>query len=111
MESTLNIEDLHEKAQKVLSKNAYDYYASGARDENTLKENVNSFSKIKIIPRCLVGRLSQIDMSISLFGESLDIPIMISPTAMHKMGHSGAFLVESHETRFYIAVRRRDWDL
>ena len=35
----LNIEDFHRVAKQKLSKNAYDYYASGAHDEITLRTN------------------------------------------------------------------------
>lgn len=93
MDTILSIEDIHEKAKKQLNKNAYDYYASGARDENTLRDNVDSYRKIKIIPRCLVGNLDNINMSISLFGDHLDFPILVSPTAMHKLGHKGLIYI------------------
>lgn len=33
-------------AKEKLPKNAYDYYASGAEDQWTLKENRNAFSRI-----------------------------------------------------------------
>lgn len=37
--------DFEEQARKVLPKYAYDFYASGANDELTLKENCRAYSR------------------------------------------------------------------
>ncbi|KAF7068051.1 hypothetical protein CFC21_079872 [Triticum aestivum] len=65
---------------------AYDYYASGAEDEWTLKENREAFSRILFRPRILID-VSTIDMTTSVLGMKISMPIMISPTAFQKMAH------------------------
>ena len=39
------VKDFEILAKKSLPKNAYDYYSSGADEENTLKENVDAFKR------------------------------------------------------------------
>ncbi|GMY38294.1 peroxisomal (S)-2-hydroxy-acid oxidase [Fagus crenata] len=69
----------------------YDYYASGAEDQWTLKENRNAFSRISFRPRILID-VSKIDMTTTVLGFKLSVPIMIAPTAMQKMAHPEARL-------------------
>ncbi|CAN8325109.1 unnamed protein product [Cochlearia groenlandica] len=64
----------------------YDYFASGAEDQWTLQENRNAFSKIMFRPRVLID-VSEIDVSATVLGFNISMPIMISPTAMQKMAH------------------------
>ncbi|GAB2261074.1 hypothetical protein Droror1_Dr00011929 [Drosera rotundifolia] len=64
----------------------YDYYASGAEDQWTLAENRNAFSRILFRPRILID-VSNIDMSTTVLGFKISMPIMIAPTAMQKMVH------------------------
>lgn len=61
----------------------YDYFASGAEDQWTLKENRNAFSRILFQPRILV-----LDMTTTVLGFKISMPIMIAPSAMQKMAHT-----------------------
>lgn len=81
------IDDFEKEAFKRLPKNALDYYRSGASDEITLKESVESYKKWKILPRFLRD-VSDIDMTLEVFGSKIDCPIGLSPTAMHKLAHN-----------------------
>ncbi|KAA8540339.1 hypothetical protein F0562_024742 [Nyssa sinensis] len=64
----------------------YEYYAGGAEDQHTLRENVEAFRRIIIRPRILVD-VSRIDMSTTILGYKISAPIMIAPTALHKLAH------------------------
>lgn len=46
MEEITNVMEYEELAKEKLSKMVYDYYASGAEDQWTLRENRNAFSRI-----------------------------------------------------------------
>lgn len=65
---------------------AYDYYASGAEDEWTLEENRNAFARILFRPRILID-VSKIDMTTTVLGYNISMPIMVAPTAFQKMAH------------------------
>lgn len=73
-------------AKEKLPKMIYDYYASGAEDQWTLQENRNAFSRILFRPRVLID-VSKIDMTTTVLGFKISMPIMIAPTAMQKMAH------------------------
>lgn len=78
------IEDYEKEAFSKLSKEALDYYRSGADAETTLRSNIEAFKKLKILPRFLID-VSSIDMSVTIFGEKILCPIGASPSAMHKV--------------------------
>lgn len=73
-------------AKDRMPKMAYDYFASGAEDQVTLRDNRDAFSRIKLRPRVLVD-VSNIDLTTSVLGLQLAMPIMVAPTALHKLAH------------------------
>ncbi|XVF87145.1 hypothetical protein PTKIN_Ptkin18bG0095800 [Pterospermum kingtungense] len=81
-----NVSEYEAIAKEKLPKMVYDYYASGAEDQWTLKENRNAFSRILFRPRILID-VSKIDMTTTVLGFKISMPIMIAPTAMQKMAH------------------------
>ncbi|KMZ57775.1 L-lactate dehydrogenase (cytochrome) [Zostera marina] len=81
-----NISEYEAIAKKKLPKMIFDYYASGAEDQWTLQENRNAFSRILFRQRILID-VSKIDISTTVLGFKISMPIMIAPTAMQKMAH------------------------
>ncbi|KAI3969595.1 hypothetical protein MKX01_020156 [Papaver californicum] len=81
-----NVSEYEALAKERLPKMVYDYYASGAEDQWTLKENTLAFSRILFRPRILID-VSKIDITTSVMGFKISMPIMIAPTAMQKMAH------------------------
>ncbi|KAM3380036.1 peroxisomal (S)-2-hydroxyacid oxidase GLO4 [Capsicum galapagoense] len=82
----VNVNEFQELARQALPKMYYDYYTGGAEDQHTLKENVEAFYRIIIRPRILVD-VSRIDMSTTILGHKTSAPIMVAPTAKHKLAH------------------------
>ncbi|CAA6669903.1 unnamed protein product [Spirodela intermedia] len=81
-----NVNEYEAIAKEKLPKMVYDYYASGAEDQWTLKENRNAFSRILFRPRILIN-VTKIDLTTIILGYKISMPIMIAPTAMQKMAH------------------------
>ncbi|XP_022575429.2 glycolate oxidase 2-like [Brassica napus] len=81
-----NVTEYEAIAKEKLPKMVYDYFASGAEDEWTLQENRNSFARILFRPRILID-VSKIDMTTTILGFKISMPIMVAPTAMQKMAH------------------------
>ncbi|XP_042419037.1 peroxisomal (S)-2-hydroxy-acid oxidase GLO3-like [Zingiber officinale] len=81
-----NVSEYEKIAKQKLPKMIYDYFASGAEDQWTLRENRSAFSRILFRPRILVD-VSNIDMTTTILGFKISMPIMIAPTAMQKMAH------------------------
>ncbi|KAF3953486.1 hypothetical protein CMV_021074 [Castanea mollissima] len=82
----VNLNEFQELAREALPKMYYDFYAGGAEDQYTLEENMEAFRRIMIQPRILVD-VSRIDLSTNVLGYNISAPILIAPTALHKLAH------------------------
>jgi len=86
MSQIVNLFDFEKLAVSKMTDMAYEYVASGAADEFTVRWNRQALDAIKLNPTVLVD-VSQIDTSTSLLGLDLPHPILIAPTAYHKIMH------------------------
>lgn len=80
----LNVDDLETLARSRLPEAALGYYASGAWDEVTLRENRAAFERVRVHYRCLVD-VSRRDLSTEVLGCRMSMPVVIAPTAFHGM--------------------------
>ncbi|NEO62313.1 MAG: alpha-hydroxy-acid oxidizing protein, partial [Moorea sp. SIO4G2] len=80
MNQPINLFEYEALAPQYLSSMALDYYASGAWDEVTLRDNRAAFEQIKLRPRMLVD-VSQRDLSTQILDQFLPIPILVAPMA------------------------------
>jgi len=65
---------------------AWEYINGAAADELTVRWNREAYQNIRLKPNVLVD-VSAIDTSILLFGKKLAFPILLAPTAYHKLVH------------------------
>jgi L-lactate dehydrogenase (cytochrome) len=68
-------------ARAALPRPIFDFADGGAEDEHTLKRNETAFAAVELLPRPLNGT-SQRDLSITLFGKRLSLPVIIGPTGL-----------------------------
>ncbi len=80
----INLYEYEAIAQAKLTPMAYDYYASGAHDEITLRENHAAYDRIKLRYRVLRD-ISQRDTSATVLGQPISMPVIVAPTAFHKL--------------------------
>ncbi len=85
----VTLRDLEAQAEKVLSSYAFAYAAGGAGDEWTMRENEAAINRWVIEPNFLSGNLAP-DLTTSLFGSQLAMPILTAPMAAHALFHAGA---------------------
>ncbi|MER3492925.1 MAG: alpha-hydroxy-acid oxidizing enzyme [Mastigocladus sp. ERB_26_2] len=76
----LNLFEYEQQAQKCLPPMAWDYYASGAWDEITLRDNHAAFDRIKLRPRVLVD-VSNRNFTTKILDQPLQMPLLIAPMA------------------------------
>ncbi|BAZ24899.1 FMN-dependent alpha-hydroxy acid dehydrogenase [Kalymmatonema gypsitolerans NIES-4073] len=76
----LNLFEYEQLATKCLSQMALDYYASGAWDEVTLRDNRAAFERFKLRPRVLVD-VSDRNLATKVLGQPLQMPLFIAPMA------------------------------
>src|SRR5690606_19738458 len=65
---------------------AYEFVASGAADEITLRWNRTAFDRIRLRPRVL-QEVTRVSLSTDLLGRRLPFPILLAPTAYHGVIH------------------------
>jgi 4-hydroxymandelate oxidase len=82
----MSLNDYEAIAKQKLSHVAWEYYASGSGDEQTVRWNREALAKIQLKTRVLVD-LAHIDTRIELLGEKLPHPILLAPTSTHMLAH------------------------
>src|SRR3954469_13900411 len=82
----VNLADFEALAREKLSPMAADYYASGAADEVTLRENRAGYERIALAYRVLVD-VSARDLSTTILGQRIAMPILVAPTAFQRLAH------------------------
>ena len=82
----LSIREFESEARRRLDPAVYDYFAGGADDEVTLRANESAFGRIGLVPRVLCGAGTP-DLSTTLLGCRLSMPVVIAPTAFHRLAH------------------------
>ncbi|KAL9040617.1 MAG: hypothetical protein Q9214_004415 [Letrouitia sp. 1 TL-2023] len=86
LEQCYNLMDFEAVARRIMKKNAWAYYSSGADDEITMRENHSAYHKIWFRPRVLVD-VETIDLSTTMLGTKVDIPFYVTATALGKLGN------------------------
>jgi 4-hydroxymandelate oxidase len=82
----VNVFDFEPVARERLSELAYAYYASGANDEITLRENRVAFDRRALHYRVLVD-VSTRTLRTTVLGQPISMPILVAPTAFHRLAH------------------------
>ncbi|WP_161880833.1 alpha-hydroxy acid oxidase [Deinococcus alpinitundrae] len=89
LKSFLNLAELEDAARAQLAPTTLSYYDGGANDELTVQANRGSYARLALLPRVLVD-ISEIDLTTSLLGTPLKLPIGIAPSALHGLAHPDA---------------------
>jgi 4-hydroxymandelate oxidase len=82
----LSLPDFEEKARSCVSHMAYEFVAAGAADQITLRWNREAYDRIRLRPRVLRD-VSTVDTRVTLLGRELAFPILLAPTAYHRVLH------------------------
>jgi len=93
----LNLADFEKIARDTLPAMARDYFASGAWDELTLAENQAAFRRLRVFYRVLVD-VSRRDLSTTVLGQKLAFPVLVAPTAFHRLAHADGELATVRAT-------------
>jgi len=80
----VNLAEFESAARQRLAREAYDYYAGGANDEVTLRRNRAAYEEIALHYPVLRD-VSARDTSTIVLGENISFPVMVAPTAFHRM--------------------------
>ena len=81
-----NVDDLRLLAKQRLPGPIFHYIDGAADDEVTYRRNTSAFEDCDLVPNVLAG-VEDIDMSVSVMGQTLKLPVFCSPTALQRLFH------------------------
>ncbi len=104
----LNLHEYEAAARAVLPPMAFDYIASGAHDEETVRANRAAFAQWRLLPRMLRG-VTEVDISTTVLGQRISMPVLLAPTAFQRQAHPDGELAtaraaKAHDTIFAVST-------
>ncbi|MER9263141.1 alpha-hydroxy-acid oxidizing protein [Mesorhizobium sp. M0410] len=100
LQSCYNFQDFRRLAKQRLPGPIFNYIDGGADDETTLRRNTAAFEDCDLVPNVLAG-VGQVDMSVTVMGQKLAMPVYCSPTALQRLFHySGERAVAAAAEKF-----------
>lgn len=86
LDKLLNIRDYYQQAKRKLPRPIFDYLERGSDDEYSLNNNTRAYDQLQLVTKALVD-VSKIDLSTTLLGKKLALPVILSPTGFSQMYH------------------------
>ncbi|MFL5819584.1 MAG: alpha-hydroxy acid oxidase [Solirubrobacteraceae bacterium] len=86
MELPLTIADFERRAAELLEPGPHGYYAGGAGDEVTLRDNQHAWRRIAVRPKVMVD-VSAPDPRTTLLGRARPHPVIVAPMAFQTLAH------------------------
>ena len=78
--------DFRRLAKKRLPSPIFHYIDGAADDEKTCRQNTQAFDNCDLVPNVLRG-VDEVDLSTTVVGQPLDMPLFLSPTALQRLFH------------------------
>jgi isopentenyl diphosphate isomerase/L-lactate dehydrogenase-like FMN-dependent dehydrogenase len=82
----LNVWDYERLAAERLDPGAHGYYAGGAGDELTLRDNVEAFRRWQLRPRVLID-VDSCTTATTVLGQDVSMPLLVAPVAFQRVAH------------------------
>lgn len=82
-----NMHDFRRLAKRRLPAPVFHYIDGGADDEVTHRRNSDAYDACDLVPNVLAG-VADVDMSTTVMGQDLALPIFCSPTAVQRLFHT-----------------------
>lgn len=80
------LSDFEDRAKTKLPSMAWEYFNGAVADEITMRWNKEAYQRLRLKPRILVD-VSKLDTRVTLFGQQHPFPIIVAPTAYHKLAN------------------------
>jgi 4-hydroxymandelate oxidase len=94
----INLYEYEQAAQALLSPMLLGYINGGSEDEVTLRANREAFAQWRFLPRMLRG-LPVASTATTVLGHEVSMPILISPSGLHRVAHDDGELATARAAR------------
>jgi len=81
-----NFKDFRNLAKSRLPSPIFHYIDGAADDEVTYRRNTEAYDQCDLVPNVLTG-IDKVDMSTTVMGQKLELPIYCAPTALQRLFH------------------------
>ncbi|MGL5837493.1 MAG: alpha-hydroxy acid oxidase [Sphingorhabdus sp.] len=81
-----NVQDFRDLAKRRLPSPIFHYIDGAGDDEVTRRRNTSAFDDCDLVPNVLAG-VQDIDMSTTVMGKTIGMPLILSPTALQRLFH------------------------
>jgi L-lactate dehydrogenase (cytochrome) len=81
-----NFKDFRNLAKSRRPSPIFHYIDGAADDEVTYRRNTEAYDQCDLVPNVLTG-IEKVDMSTTVMGQKLDLPIYCAPTALQRLFH------------------------
>jgi len=85
----INVADAEREGEAKLEQGPRDYFAGGAGDEITLRENVAAWGHWRLRPRVL-NDVREVSTRAEVLGKPVETPVLVAPVAYQRMAHPEA---------------------
>jgi isopentenyl diphosphate isomerase/L-lactate dehydrogenase-like FMN-dependent dehydrogenase len=85
-EAWINVADAERIAAQKLDTGPLGYFAGGAGDEETLRDNVEAWRRWRLRPRMLTG-VGEASAAVELLGGPVSMPLLVAPLAYQRLVH------------------------
>jgi isopentenyl diphosphate isomerase/L-lactate dehydrogenase-like FMN-dependent dehydrogenase len=85
----INVSDFERLAAEKIEQGPLDYFAGGAGDEVTLRENVAAWGHWRLRPRVL-NDVREVSTAAQVLGKPATMPVLVAPVAYQRMAHPEA---------------------
>ena len=86
LKNCYNTHDFRKLAKRRLPGPIFHYIDGAADDEVTFRRNTEAYEACDLVPNVLAG-VEHIDMSTTIMGMKLEMPLFLSPTALQRLFH------------------------
>ncbi len=87
LQKCVSVDDMRRIARRRLPRGVFDYIDGGAEDERSMRRNVDAFGRYQFEPRVLRD-VSNLDTTVTIFGRSMQMPLIIAPTGYTRIADS-----------------------
>jgi L-lactate dehydrogenase (cytochrome) len=86
LQQCYNFSDFRQLARQRVPRAIFDYIDGGADDEVSKRRNAAAIEGCDLVPNVLRG-VGEVDLSVTVMGQRLALPVYLSPTALQRVFH------------------------
>src|ERR1700748_2211522 len=84
VDALINVFDFERAAAEKLDSGVLGYFAGGAGDELTLRDNIAAWQRWRLLPRALTG-VGEVSTAAEVLDKPVSMPVLVAPVAYQRL--------------------------